>query len=101
MATEYDYDISPALGAVPPFTGNAPDDAAGLKHAELMVRKYRQLLLKGAGLASMNVDGQTVSLTDMEKKLEYWEERYSRLKQIPAGGMTRKPRISHFKMGGV
>ena len=43
--------------------------------AEQMVTKYQNLLLECAGLTSANVDGQQVSLQDLEAKLDFWERK--------------------------
>jgi len=59
-----------------------------------MVTKYQQLLLKAAGLVSTSVDGQQVSVADLETKLKYWEKEVAR-------ESGTKPRLSSIKMGGV
>ena len=40
-----------------------------------MVEKYRALLLKAAGLKSVNVDGQTVDYVDLEAAYEQWRKK--------------------------
>lgn len=65
-----------------------------LDFVKSMVCKYRELLIKGAGMQSISVDGQTVSLTDLESKYQVWENKLAVLK-------GRKPRLSAIKMGGV
>jgi hypothetical protein len=45
--------------------------------AEQMVTKIQELLLESGGLKSITVDGQTVSVADLKKDLEYWEGRVS------------------------
>jgi len=40
--------------------------------AEKMVAKYEELLEANAGLASVNVDGQQVSYSDLEAKYGHW-----------------------------
>lgn len=44
-------------------------------HAEQMVAKYEALNLQCAGMISMNVDGQQVSLEDIKAGLAYWERK--------------------------
>ena len=46
--------------------------------AEQMVAKYEALLLKCAGLTSVNVDGITTSLANLEAKHAYWKTRVAR-----------------------
>lgn len=70
------------------------DAQQSLAFARDMVEKYRCLIKKAAGFNSVVVDGQTVSLTDLETKLEHWEKKYTR-----ASG--RKPVISQITLGGV
>jgi len=60
--------------------------------AEQMLAKYQQLLLANAGLQSANVDGQTITLRDLEEKWEYW----TKMVAIEQG---RRPRISTIKLG--
>ena len=43
--------------------------------ADEMVEKYQALLLANAGVKSVNVDGQSLSLDDLESKLEYWSRK--------------------------
>ncbi len=46
--------------------------------AENMVEKYQALLLANAGVKNVNVDGQNLTLDDLEKKLDYWSRKVSR-----------------------
>lgn len=62
--------------------------------AEQMVSKYEALLLKSAGLQSVSVEGESMSLADLEGKWEFWKNKVAR-----EGGS--KPRIAVIKMGGV
>lgn len=43
-----------------------------------MVEKYQALLLANAGVKNVNVDGQNLTLDDLEKKLDYWSRKVSR-----------------------
>lgn len=40
-----------------------------------MVEKYQALLLANAGVKNVSVDGQSLSLDDLESKLEYWSRK--------------------------
>lgn len=46
--------------------------------AENMVEKYQALLLANAGVKNVNVDGQNLTLDDLEQKLDYWSRKVSR-----------------------
>jgi hypothetical protein len=62
--------------------------------AEQMVAKYETLLLQSAGLQSISVDGQSMSVADLESKWQYWKNQVARENGT-------KPRLSVIKMGGV
>lgn len=62
--------------------------------AERMVEKYQELLLKSAGLKSVSVEGESMSLDDIEAKWSFWKREVNRL-------VGKKPAISVIKMGGV
>lgn len=62
--------------------------------AEQMVAKYQTLLLSAAGMRSINVDGQVVSVSDLETKWNFWKAEVAK----ESGS---KPRLSVIKMGGV
>jgi len=62
--------------------------------AEQMVAKYETLLLQSTGLQSISVDGQSMSVVDLETKWKYWKT------QVATENGT-KPRLSVIKMGGV
>lgn len=47
--------------------------------AEKMVAKYRDLLLQGAGLKSISIDGQSVSYADLEAAYDHWTKKLARL----------------------
>lgn len=59
--------------------------------AEKMVAKYEELLEANAGLASVNVDGQQVSYSDLEAKYGHW------LKKVAQQGRSR---VTHFDLSG-
>lgn len=40
-----------------------------------MVEKYRALMLKSAGLKSVNVDGQMVAFADLEAQYNQWRRK--------------------------
>ena len=63
-------------------------------HAAQMVTKLEAMLLECAGLTSINVDGQSVSLADLEKKWAYWKKRV-------AIETNRKPVVSTIKLSGI
>lgn len=44
-----------------------------------MVAKYRELLLKAAGLQSITIDGQAVSYADLEARYSDWIGRLAQL----------------------
>lgn len=44
-----------------------------------MVTKYRELLLKCAGLTSITIDGQTTSLAQLETQYDFWTRKLARL----------------------
>lgn len=62
--------------------------------ADDMVEKYQALLLANAGVKSVNVDGQSLSLDDLEKKLEYWSRKVAR-----ADGT--RPRVMQINLESV
>lgn len=62
-------------------------------YAETMVSKYETLLTRHAGQQSVSVDGQTLSLADLEAKYDFWLRRY----QVLAG---TRPRVASVNMSG-
>ncbi|CAN5408635.1 hypothetical protein BH11PLA2_BH11PLA2_34520 [soil metagenome] len=60
--------------------------------AQQMVSKYQALLLANAGAQSISIDGQSLSLTDLEDKLAYWERKVA----IQSG---RRPRSFQIYLG--
>jgi hypothetical protein len=62
--------------------------------AAQMVTKYEALLLQAAGVQSISVDGQNVSVKDLEVAWQFWSN------QVAKESGT-KPRLSSIKMGGV
>lgn len=61
--------------------------------AEQMVTKYETLLLKAAGLSSVNVDGVNVSYRDLASDYEKWKRRV-------AQEQGARPRIASVDLGG-
>lgn len=49
--------------------------------AEQMVSKYEALLLACAGATSINTDGETLSLANLEDKHRYWKSIVAREQQ--------------------
>jgi hypothetical protein len=62
--------------------------------AQQMLAKYQALLLKGAGLQSVSVDGQSVSVVDLETKWQFWATKVAR-------ETGAKPVQAVIRMGGV
>lgn len=63
-------------------------------HAAQMVIKLEALLLECAGLTSISVDGQSVSLADLKIEHRYWK------KQVATESKTR-PVVTTIKMSGI
>ena len=59
--------------------------------AEQMVEKYRTLLADSAGLKSVTVDGQSVTYGELERQLQYWENKV-------AAECGRRPRAATIKL---
>lgn len=59
--------------------------------AEDMVEKYQTLLLANAGVKSVTVDGQSMTMDDLERKLEYWSRK------VAAANGTR-PRVMQINL---
>lgn len=62
--------------------------------AEQMVSKYEGLLLKGAGLSQVTVDGTVVSFVELEQQYAFWTRRVAR----ESGA---RPVASTIKLGGM
>jgi len=62
--------------------------------AEQMVTKFETLLLASAGLQSVSVDGQTMTVSDLEAKWQFWSNKVAK-------ESGTKPRLAVIKMGGV
>lgn len=48
--------------------------------AEKRLAQYEELLEDNAGMTSVSVDGQTMSLANLEAKSEYWRRRVAKQK---------------------
>ena len=59
--------------------------------AEDMVEKYQALLMANAGVKNVSVDGQNLTLDDLEEKLEYWSRK------VAAANGTR-PRVLQINL---
>jgi hypothetical protein len=62
--------------------------------ASNMVEKYQCLLEKSAGLKSVSVEGEMMSLADLEVKWQFWKNELAKAEGY-------KPRISAIQIGGV
>ena len=60
--------------------------------ADTMVAKYESLLQQAAGRQSINVDGATLSLADLEAKYLYW-------KRAAARASGSRPLAAQIKLG--
>lgn len=65
-----------------------------LEFAEEMIAKYQAIMLKSAGLRSVSVEGESMSLDDIEAKWTFWKKERNRIKGT-------KPKIAVIRMGGV
>ena len=61
--------------------------------AEQMVTKLEALLLENAGVQSVNVDGQAVTFTDLQRQYDYWKGKVAR-------ESGTRPRVASVNLGG-
>lgn len=59
--------------------------------AARMVARYRELLLRCAGLQSINIDGQTVAYADINTQYRLWSSKLARY-------TNARPRVLSFDL---
>ncbi len=67
---------------------------AAVTHAEKMVAKLEDMLLKHAGKRQIQNDGQMVTFADLKDELTYWKREVAAEQKAATSGISAKPAVA-------